>query len=122
MSKMTHHLVMRYFGFAVLCVALAAIGFAHRGTSAPRDPGLLAYLSAGGTLSDICGDVRGGKGTAGQGCEACRLTGAAILPEMASVLNETYLRPRGKRISAQYVYAPHVDLDLSRLTRAPPRA
>lgn len=74
---------MRFCGFDMsarfavmlaLVLALAGLGHAHKGHV---DPGLAAYVSAGGELSDICGEVP--ETAVSVDCEACRLSGDAGL-------------------------------------------
>lgn len=47
----------------------------------PADPGLAAFLAAGGSLDDICADTHGGHGAGERHCDACRLLGPVVLPE-----------------------------------------
>lgn len=76
-----------------LTLALALIGFAHRGpvsndaTARAFDPTYLAFVAAGGTAQDLCADhaaEQPGSGHSDHGapnaCEACRLFDTAILP------------------------------------------
>lgn len=47
--------------------------------ASPADPRLAAFLAAGGTLADICGEA--GHGAGGERhCDACLLLGPALLP------------------------------------------
>jgi hypothetical protein len=65
----------------LLAVVLAGLGFAHRPGGPVSDPRLAAYVSAGGSVSDLC-EAHGRDGPSGaRPCEACRLVGAALLPE-----------------------------------------
>jgi hypothetical protein len=65
----------------VLAVLLAGLGFAHRPGTSSSDARLAAYVSAGGSLSDLC-DADGSAGFhRGLPCDACRLAGVAILPD-----------------------------------------
>lgn len=76
----------------VAALALAWLAAVLAGAVAPAaaapvdrslDPGLAAFLAAGGSLDDICGE--GGHGhAAGEGyCDACLLLGPALLPAPA---------------------------------------
>ena len=64
-----------------LGTALAAAGPAHRGMDPADDGGLAAYLAAGGSLSDICGDV---DGHGAVDCPACHLVKAMDLPPVVA--------------------------------------
>lgn len=69
----------------VLSLAMAGAGFAHRDPGRTADPALLAFVSAGGTPSDLCAHDAGGEAPAHeragpQACEACRLVDAVALP------------------------------------------
>ncbi|WP_156788494.1 hypothetical protein [Roseobacter sp. CCS2] len=83
MTPLTRLLVV----FAV-AVAMTGSGFAHRVAPADMDESLLAYVAAGGTLDDLCG--QGGVGAGGgETCDACRLVdGAAVPTSHATVLSE----------------------------------
>ena len=70
--------------FALFC-ALANSGFAHRFVSQPFNPALAAFVNAGGSLDDICGDTEGSSHGNAQTCEACRLVNAAVLLDYASL-------------------------------------
>ncbi len=60
--------------------AMSAAAFAHRTTQ--PDAEILAYLSQGGTLEELCGaDGLAHHLTAG--CEACRISANALTPEDA---------------------------------------
>lgn len=75
-----------------LSVAMAAVGFAHRGDGARgMDPNYLAFIAAGGTAQDLCEDHAAQDHKPGQsghqaanGCEACRLVNAVLLPTAAT--------------------------------------
>ena len=122
MNRAALQFAFRCLSVAAICVGLAATGFAHRGFAAPRNAALTDYLAAGGMIADICGDIRKGKDASAQSCEACRLVGAAVVPETCVVLRPLQMRPAAGRIGVQCVCAPPARLDLSRPTRAPPHA
>lgn len=69
-------LVLSLFG------ALAASGFAHRAMGQEMDVDLLAYVQAGGSLADICGD--GAEHGMGGKCDACRLVDNVAAPDTAA--------------------------------------
>jgi hypothetical protein len=70
----------------VLSVAMTGLSFAHRAPGQVADPAWLAFVSAGGTPSDLChsdtGDGAPAHERAGpQDCAACRLVDAVALPQ-----------------------------------------
>ncbi|MEJ8560116.1 hypothetical protein QTO30_01905 [Yoonia sp. GPGPB17] len=69
----------------VLAVAVAMTGssFAHRGAPADVDDSLLAYVAAGGSLDDLCGQP--GFGGGGETCDACRLVDVAVVAANTTV-------------------------------------
>jgi hypothetical protein len=71
----------------VFTLTMAASGFAHRPGAALAEMQLAPYLAAGGNLSELCQGVGGHGPVAGKPCDACRLIGAAVMPE------PTALRP-----------------------------
>jgi hypothetical protein len=99
-----------------LSIAMAGTGVAHR--TAPADAGLLAYIAAGGSYADICGDTDGR--SAVQTCEACRLVDTMAVPSAATgcgvaIQTDTYLAPQtGSQSHFSTVFDPN------RPVRAPP--
>lgn len=86
----------------VLAVALAMTGssFAHRSAPSDIDESLLAYVTAGGTLEDLCGQAGLGS-SAGNTCDACRLVDSAMLPPSGTVgRSELYVRLLQGKIKA----------------------
>ena len=71
---------------AALLVAMGSVGFAHRPSVPEMNPELLAYLEAGGSLSDICGDLGEDERGGAEHCEACRLLSSFHLPPPAPCL------------------------------------
>ena len=62
------------------CVLLGPALPPEPGPAAPVDPRLAAFLAAGGTPGDICGEA--GHGAGGERhCDACLLLGPALAPE-----------------------------------------
>lgn len=74
--KHTRHLFARLSLVLALLVALTSAGLAHRFMPADADETLTAYLAAGGSYADICGDV---DHRAMQSCDACRLVDITCL-------------------------------------------
>ncbi|TKA97729.1 hypothetical protein FAZ78_04605 [Cereibacter changlensis] len=77
----------RLYGFLLtlaLGVAVLFSGFAHK-MPALQDGDLAAFVLAGGDPSDIC-DTGGDMEMDGAGCDACRLVGAAVLPDPAMTM------------------------------------
>lgn len=112
--------LMRYLTVLALLVAFATAGLSHRAASQLPDPDLVAYVQAGGALSDICGDADGGAHLGASTCEACRLVGVAVLPEWAGISAPAFASrdmahrplPRSAMASA--------GLEFSRTARGPP--
>ena len=70
----------------LLLLALASLPFAHRATAqVQQDPAFIAFIQAGGTLSDLCDGPLEGQNHAALDCEACRIVNALILPNPADV-------------------------------------
>ncbi|WP_297780217.1 hypothetical protein [uncultured Roseovarius sp.] len=84
-----------------LSVAMAAVGFAHRGNDErSMDPDYLAFVAAGGTAQDLCEDHVAQDGPSGHskhqatnGCEACRLVDGVLMPS-AEMPCTAWLAPR----------------------------
>ncbi|MEP3687362.1 MAG: hypothetical protein ABJN05_09735 [Sulfitobacter dubius] len=71
----------------LLVLAFASLPFAHRSTAqTQQDPAFIAFIQAGGTLSDLCDGPLDGQGHAALDCEACRIVSALMLPTLANVL------------------------------------
>jgi len=101
-----------------LFVALTGAGVAHRTQMPVMDDGLAAYLAAGGSLADLCGDgdVEGGS----HGCAACHLVAGAVLPAVASSFCLLPAHQYTPLPDAQLHFHAHLAADPSRPVRAPP--
>jgi hypothetical protein len=104
-----------------LVAVLAVLGAgALRPAGLPLDPGLAAFVAAGGSLEDICGTGHGGHPAGGPHCDACRLLGPVLLPD----------GPRPGARSAAPIAVPAAAVALAPVRamrpagepRAPPRA
>lgn len=74
-------LMSRLMVVFAIAIAMIGSGFAHRMGPAEVNETLLAYVSAGGALEDLC--VQGGLGSGvSQSCDACRLVDSAALPDV----------------------------------------
>jgi hypothetical protein len=99
--RVSLNLVSKLFVVFALSVAMAAVGFAHRSPDArSMDPDYLAFVAAGGTAQDLCEDHVAQDHAPGQpghqatnGCEACRLVNAVLLP-VAGLPCTTWSAPR----------------------------
>src|SRR6056297_2860840 len=112
--------LMRYLTVLALLVAFATAGLSHRAASQLPDPDLVAYVQAGGVLSDICGDADGGAHPGASTCEACRLVGVAVLPEWAGISGPAFTpREIGNR-PVRRLAAALVGFEFSRTARGPP--
>ncbi len=113
--------VRRLLLLAALAVALVATGFANR-VPATGDDAVLAYVLAGGTLSDICGDADG-DGLPDHGdCPACHIVGAAALPSADLGLRDADLIFVAAIVAPRESRAVRAVLDPARGLRAPPLA
>ncbi len=104
---------------ALLC-ALAGTGFAHRIAGPEHDPALAAYVQAGGSLADLCADDEAPQRDMANGCESCRLVGAAVLPaHETGAVTEMGGRPVPD-VPDDQDHGKSARLDQSRPARAPP--
>ena len=103
--------------------ALASASFSHRIHTQPLTPELQAYMLAGGSLSDICGDVENGSEHAiSQTCEFCLLVSSSALlgAETQCLANSLSFQAQPK-VFDQFEIHPF-KLDQSRTARGPPAA
>ena len=115
-------LIARSLVTATLFVAMTAVGMAHRTSSPPTDPDLIAFLDAGGTLDALCGLTGGTPHGLNQNCEACRLINAIACPPLSAMIyREAPARIQRMRVIAQLRHYAK-PLDPAQLTRAPPQA
>lgn len=105
--------------FALIC-ALASSGFAHRFVSKPLDPALTTYVAAGGSLADICGDIKGPSHQNTQTCEACRLVNAAVLPNHDPTCTPPFGRLPVVQAHISDTELRSARLDLTHAARGPP--
>lgn len=117
MGQMFHISSLRV-ALALLVLALASSGFAHR-IATPDDQAAAAYMQAFGLdAGAICGDVDGDGVTSD--CEACRLHAAMALPvpAISEIVIQLSLDP------AEWTPAPPVlhalTAEATRPARAPP--
>jgi hypothetical protein len=113
------------FGFmttVALMFAVATSGFAHTRFSSKLSPELVEFVELGGSLADLCGGPFEEGGTPGQGCEACRLMEAGVLPDSGHG-RPVIVTMQTRKLSfvAKRIHHAH-PLDSARLTRAPPQA
>lgn len=81
MVRASRHIAAKGLITVILAVVLSVLGFAHRPAAPVENMRLAAYVAAGGAIEDLCeldGDARL-HGAAH--CDACRLVGAAALPD-----------------------------------------
>jgi len=115
--KFCRSLVARFCLVLALLVALGASGFAHRAATPAPDEALLAYVQAGGSLSEICADEF--EGGHAEKCDACRLADCAAVPLLRGGPYRTERTATSAGPLAPIPVRPHF-VDPSRLTRAPP--
>ncbi len=102
---------------ALLACLAAVLAGAAMPSPAVADPRLVAFVAAGGTLDDICGEA--GHGSAGdRHCDACLLLGPALLPgTVAPVPART---ARAVAADAPAPATPSVPARAANQPRAPP--
>jgi hypothetical protein len=103
-----------------LFVALASSGFAHRFTSDAADESLMAYLAAGGTYQNICGEAGSGDHNASWTCDACRLVDSVALPPAAISCDATPAVILATNSAFAAIPSLPFVADPSRPVRAPP--
>lgn len=110
-------LFARFFVVFALIVAMATSGFAHKAVVSEIDDDLLSYVSAGGSLDDLCGEFGL---TTGQSCDACRLVDQADVPPVQAVLRGCIDVSVASRDVATQSFVASSGTDPARPVRAPP--
>lgn len=113
-------LILRLIVVTVLVLGMATSGFAHRFVDQDLDSALVDFVQAGGSLGDLCGDVRGRSRHSAQSCEACRLVGAAVVPLLEPACSTPFGRSTETLTAAFADIQTSTCLDPSRPVRAPP--
>ncbi|WP_386679730.1 hypothetical protein [Loktanella sp. R86503] len=108
------------FVVIAVIIAMASTGFAHRFVSQPLDPALTAYVAAGGSLADICGQTDGSSHHSLQSCEACQLVNAAVVPSHDPACDAPFGLLSAVHASKADLYFQSATFDMSRAPRAPP--
>ena len=113
----TRALIARLTLVLALMIAMASSGLAHRFVPEQANETLTAYLAAGGSYADICGDVEQG---AMQSCDACRLVDTACLAgvDPSSLSPNAYYGGTG--FAQTHVEPSLPAFDPVRAVRAPP--
>lgn len=120
-TRMTTRLITYFAKLGLvfaLFVALTGAGLAHRAAPPEMDEGLAAYLAAGGSLSDLCGDadIDG----AVPGCAACHLVSGAVLPPVITATHLLQVARSGPAFAPRNINHAVFATDPSRPVRAPP--
>jgi hypothetical protein len=102
---------------ALLAASLLS-GAADRLPPELRDPALAFYLDMGGSPEELCGST-GHEGAPPGRCDACRLIGAAVLPE-PGVSRQLRRACAWRRVFASPAIPLPSPLDRSRSPRGPP--
>lgn len=107
----------------VVAIALLGVGFAHRLTAAVPSPELQAFFAAGGSWSDLCGDLDPDKDTpsARIGCDACRIVDAIVPTAITSGPIPVDLTERRADVAISEQIRLCRKPDTTRLSRAPPQ-
>ncbi len=100
-------------------LAMSAAAFTHRVTQGSQTPDLLAYLSMGGTLEELCGEA-GLAHHMTAGCDACRIIANALAPDHTPQATTPmhYARVEHRGLSASVAAPRHPDVTPP--SRAPP--
>ncbi|WP_300062529.1 hypothetical protein [uncultured Roseobacter sp.] len=100
-------------------LAMSAAAFTHRVTQGSQTPDLLAYLSMGGTLAELCGEA-GAAHHLTAGCDACRISANALAPDQTpdTTAPLRYARVEHAGVPAPLAAPEHTDVRPP--SRAPP--
>ena len=116
------HLFGRQLMTILVIYAIVSLGFAHKTVPTPISAELAAYLAAGGSLSDICGEDHEPGHEYEIDCEACRIADHfAIFQGCKPVVSGDLVVVQKWRFIAKRL-SQSQGLDPPRLTRAPPYA
>lgn len=119
MLGVLHHLSRQLTTIILVC-AFVLLGFAHKNIQPPLTPELVAYVAAGGSISDICGGDHQSEHEDATNCEACRIGDCLMMMQGSDHIASVELeRIQTWRFIAKRL-AESQGLDPARLTRAPP--
>lgn len=105
-----------------MVLSMISVGFAHKSAQPNLSPDLAAFVSAGGSLTDICGPLGDSDHRRFAECEACRIADNVMAPRGC---NSPVASTIQKTLTFQFVakrLAHSRGFDPARLTRAPPQA
>ncbi|MCT8329306.1 hypothetical protein [Albidovulum sediminis] len=105
----------------VLVLALAMAGLARPVPDAALSA-LQSFALAGGDIAAICGDADGDGRADHDGCPACHVAGAALLPDAARSPADADLRIGGPATAPCVIVASAGPIDPAHRLRAPPAA
>jgi hypothetical protein len=105
--------------WSVLALALAMAGFARPVPDAALSA-LEAFALAGGDIAALCGDTDGDGRADHDGCPACHVAGAALLPVAGRVPNALDLRFGEAATAPRARVATPGRIDPAHRLRAPP--
>jgi hypothetical protein len=115
-------IILRLFTTFMLLLALGAAGTATPVRQPVLTDDVIAYLTAGGSFSDLCGNTTDPSKATGGHCPACHLIAVAVLPAVTigapQMLDGDFAR---LTVVAQNIRNAQT-LDPARLSRAPPQA
>lgn len=115
------HAFRRLWLIALLSIALVATAFAHKIPTA-SDLALDAYVLAGGSMADLCGDGDGDGAMAHRDCQACSIIGTAMLPDAPQAVTRVNYAYVATIVAPRAARAIRTVLDPARAMRAPPLA
>ncbi|MEL6218796.1 MAG: hypothetical protein AAFR79_10060 [Pseudomonadota bacterium] len=112
----------RLIAVVAMAASLSALAYAHRAIPEPLPSDVVAYLQAGGSLSDICGLAQDDGAENPAACDACRITdGAALIGLVRGVTSTPDRFTVARAFVTKEAHRPR-PLDPARLTRGPPKA
>ncbi|MEM6354137.1 MAG: hypothetical protein AAF844_00445 [Pseudomonadota bacterium] len=112
----------RLIAIVAMAASLSALAYAHRAIPAPLPSDVVAYLQAGGSLSDICGLAQDDGAERPAACDACRITDGAALSGLGRGVTGMHDHATPARAFVAKEAHRRRPLDPARLTRGPPKA
>jgi hypothetical protein len=116
------NIVSRLLTTLVLFVALGAAGLSAPAKQPVLTDDVIAYLAAGGSFSDLCGDTTDPSKISATHCPACHLAAVAVLSTVTFGAQEMLARDHAQMVVVAQNIRNAQTLDSARLSRAPPQA
>ncbi|MCG3267772.1 hypothetical protein [Yoonia sp. I 8.24] len=115
-------IISRLLTTFVLLLALGAGGLSAPVKQPTLTDDVIAYLAAGGSFSDLCGNTTDPSKASGGHCPACHLIAAAVLPDALTSAPITLPGDYTRLVATAQNMRNAQSLDPARLSRAPPQA